>query len=70
MNPAVGLTGMRTANFTLWNVVGALLWVPIVLFIGRAVGSSFPLDKIVVGVVVVSLAVALATAVRERRRTP
>jgi len=40
-----------------------------VLFIGRVIGSSFPLDKIVVGVVVVSLAVAIAAAVRERRRT-
>ncbi len=69
MNPAVGLTGMPAASFTLWNVVGALLWVPLVLFIGRVIGSSFPLDKIVVGVVVVSLAVAIAAAVRERRRT-
>lgn len=68
MNPAVGLTGMPRNSFTLWNVVGALLWVPVVLLIGRAVGSQFPLDKIVVGVVVVSLAAALAAAVRERRR--
>jgi len=61
INPAVGAT--------LWNVVGGVIWVPVVLLLGRAVGSKFPLDKIVVVVVIVSLVAAAVAAIRERRRT-
>jgi len=69
INPAVGATGMSARSFTLWNVVGGVIWVPVVLLLGRAVGSKFPLDKIVVVVVIVSLVAAAVAAIRERRRT-
>lgn len=39
------------------------------LLIGRAAGSQFPLDKIVIGVVVVSIAADVAAALRVRRRS-
>lgn len=68
MNPAVGLTKYPAQRFSIWNAVGAVIWVPPVLLIGREVGQKFPLDKIVVAVVVLSLAAAAVGAIRERRK--
>ena len=67
MNPAVGVTGMSARDFTAWNVVGALLWCPVVLALGRSLPKNFPIDKIIVGVVIVSLCVPVVEAVRRRR---
>lgn len=69
MNPALGLGTMSARDFSIWNAVGAVLWVPPVLLLGRLVGAAFPLDKIVIAIVVISLLLPLVELVRSRRRT-
>jgi membrane-associated protein len=70
MNPAVGVTGMGARDFAVWNVVGAVLWCPVVLALGRALPKDFPIDAIILGIVVVSLSLPVVEAVRRRRRQP
>ena len=69
MNPALGATGMKSHAFTLWNVVGAVLWIPTVLILGRAVGANFPLDKIVIVVMILSLLAPLVERILHGRRS-
>jgi len=69
MNPAVGVTGMSARDFTAWNVVGGVLWCPIVIFLGRFLPKDFPIDMIILGIIVVSLCLPVVEAIR-RRRSP
>lgn len=72
MNPAVGVTGMRNRDFAVWNIVGAVVWCPLVLAIGQHLpkGKEGLVDKVIIAIVVVSLSLPLIEAIRRRRRRP
>jgi membrane-associated protein len=69
MNPALGITKMPLRDFSVWNVVGAVLWVPLIVLLGRFLPKNFPIDLIILGVVVLSLGAAVVEAWRIRRKT-
>lgn len=70
MNPAVGVTGMKTRDFAAWNVIGAVIWCPLVLAIGQHLpkGKEGLVDKVIIAIVIVSLSLPVIEAIRRRRR--
>ncbi|MFE3449789.1 DedA family protein [Nonomuraea sp. NPDC059194] len=46
MNPVAGVLEMPARRFFLWNVVGGVLWVESMLFIGHFLGNQVDPDKI------------------------
>ena len=73
LHPAAGALGVPGRAFTLWQVVGGLLWTQSLILAGYALGSSVPhLDRyllpLVAAVVVVSL-LPLVTEIRRSRRS-
>lgn len=61
INPLAGITGLPVRTFTLWQVVGGLLWTVSVILAGYGLGSSISnveryLLPIVAAVIVISLA--------------
>jgi membrane-associated protein len=75
MNPVCGAARVPLRTFTIWNVVGGLVWSIGVTLIGFAVGKSIKIDKYVIPgtLLIVALSVipiALeARKSRNRRRT-
>lgn len=72
LHPAAGALGVPTRIFTLWQVVGGLLWSQSLVLAGYALGSSVPhveayLLPFVAVVVALSLLPLLAEARRARR---
>jgi membrane-associated protein len=68
MPPLLGVTGMKARDYLFWNVLGGLLWCPVVIALGRLLPENFPIDKITIAVVVVSLCLPVFEAIRRRRR--
>jgi len=69
---AAGMGGISPSRFLFWNVLGALLWVPPLILLGRLVGGS-PLAEKLHHVILVVIAVSLLPLVvgglrRWRRR--
>ena len=69
INPAVGITGLSVRRFVVGNAIGAIIWPPVILFLGRLLPRSQEgtVDKVIILVVVVSLCIPLVEAVRRRR---
>ncbi|WP_030462028.1 DedA family protein [Kitasatospora sp. NRRL B-11411] len=72
LNPLAGALGVDVRTFTLWQVVGGLVWTVGLVLAGYALGSSIPnvdhyLLPIVALVVVVSLLPLLLELLRSRR---
>jgi membrane-associated protein len=68
-----GIGGMSYRRFALFNVVGASAWVASMTLIGFVMGSQFPLlvqhiEKVIVGVVLLSILPGIVEWVRARRR--
>lgn len=55
---AAGMGGIAPSRFLFWNVLGALLWVPPLILLGRFVGGS-PLAEKLHHVILVVIAVSL-----------
>jgi membrane-associated protein len=76
LNPLVGVTGMPVPVFTLWNVVGGVIWTFGLILLGHAVGNvnivRTHIELLAVGVVVLSVIPLLFEMTRrtraERRR--
>jgi membrane-associated protein len=73
LNPVAGALGVPVRTFTVWQVVGGLLWSQSLVLAGYALGSSVPdidryLIPLVALVIVVSLIPLLAIELREFRR--
>ncbi|WP_457032141.1 DedA family protein [Kitasatospora sp. P5_F3] len=73
LNPMAGALGVPARTFTLWQVLGGLIWTTGLVLAGYALGSSVPnvdryLLPIVALVVAVSLLPLLVELVRSRRR--
>lgn len=72
LNPMAGALGVPVRTFTLWQVVGGLVWSMGLVLAGYALGSSVPnvdryLLPIVAVIVIVSL-IPLASEVYRSRR--
>ena len=66
-----GVAGMRYPRFLAYNIVGAIIWVAVLVYAGYLFGNipwvKQNLSLIVIGIVVVSLIPAVVTFLRERR---
>ncbi|MFC5664266.1 DedA family protein [Kitasatospora misakiensis] len=74
LNPLAGALGVNARTFTLWQVVGGLVWTFGLVLAGYALGSSVPdIDRyllpIVAAVVALSLLPLVLELLRSRRRT-
>jgi membrane-associated protein len=71
LNPMVGLTGMAVGVFTLWNVVGGLLWTVGLILLGHGVGNvdfvRTHIEVLAVGVVLLSVGPLLFEMTRRTR---
>ncbi|WP_433038372.1 DedA family protein [Actinomycetospora sp. CA-053990] len=73
LNPLAGALGVPTRTFTLWQVVGGLLWSVLLTVAGYVLGASIPgvdqyLLPVIAVIVVVSLLPLAIEIVRNRRR--
>lgn len=67
-----GVGAMTYGTFIFYNVIGALLWVPICLFAGFFFGN-LPIVKenfemVLIGIIIVSLLPAIVEIIREKRK--
>ncbi len=67
-----GTAGIDFKKFMLYNLIGALLWVPSFLLAGFLLGSTFPqvkdyLHYITAGIILVSLVPIIITFINEKR---
>lgn len=67
-----GVSRMRFAVYTLWNIVGAVLWVPVLMAVGYWLGQipfiQRNLETIVLGVIIISvLPMVIGGGLRWRR---
>ncbi|GAC1326037.1 MAG: DedA family protein [Mycobacteriales bacterium] len=70
MNPMAGVLEMPARTFTLWNVVGGLVWTELVLALGYTLGKSVKgIDKYLLPIIAVIIVVSLLPVVREIRRS-
>jgi membrane-associated protein len=74
LNPMAGALGVTAKTFTLWQVIGGLLWSLGVTVAGNLLGSSIPnIDHYllpIVGLVVVLSLIPVALEIRRARRAP
>ncbi|MFD4409463.1 DedA family protein [Streptomyces sp. NPDC058466] len=70
LHPAAGALGVPTRTFTVWQVVGGLLWSQSFVLIGYTLGSAVPhIDKYLLPLVGVVVALSLLPLLAEARRT-
>jgi membrane-associated protein len=67
-----GTASIDFKKFTLYNIIGALLWVPSFLLAGFLLGKSFPqvkdyLHYITAGIILLSLIPVIITFIKERK---
>ncbi|MDQ6650142.1 MAG: VTT domain-containing protein [Actinomycetota bacterium] len=66
MNPMAGVLEMPARTFTLWNVVGGLVWTELVLVLGYTLGKSVKgIDKYLLPIVAVIVVLSLLPVFRE-----
>ncbi|MER5753267.1 DedA family protein [Streptomyces sp. NPDC002088] len=69
LHPAAGALGVPVRTFTLWQMVGGLLWSQTLVLAGYTLGSSVPdADRYLLLLVAVIVAVSLLPLVAEARR--
>ncbi|WP_405015120.1 DedA family protein [Kitasatospora sp. NBC_01539] len=70
LNPLAGALGVKARPFTLWQVVGGLVWTFGLVLAGYALGSSVPnVDRYLLPIVAVVVAVSLLPLVLELLRS-
>ena len=69
MNPVAGVARVPVPVFTLWNVVGGLVWSVGVTLLGYALGSSISIDKYILPITAAIIVLSLVPIVLEARRT-
>jgi membrane-associated protein len=70
LHPAAGALGVPTRTFTVWQVVGGLLWSQSLVLAGYILGSSVPdIEDYLLPLVAVVLALSLLPLLAEARRT-
>jgi membrane-associated protein len=73
MNPVCGVAQVPVRVFTIWNIIGGLVWTIGVTMLGYALGSSIPIDKYIIpitlGIVVLSVIPIVLETRKNRART-
>lgn len=70
MNPLVGVLGVPARTFTLWQVVGGLVWSVGVTLAGYILGSRIPnVDRYLLPIVAVIVVISLIPVALELRRS-
>lgn len=70
MSPLAGVTKVPVRTFTIWNIVGGVLWTVGVLMIGYTLGRSVHnIDHYVLPVIAVVVGLSLLPVAREIRRS-
>ncbi|MFJ8624762.1 DedA family protein [Kitasatospora sp. NPDC093550] len=70
LNPLAGALGVNVRTFTLWQVVGGLVWTFGLVLAGYALGSSVPnVDRYLLPIVAVVVLVSLLPLLLELRRS-
>ena len=70
LNPLAGTVGVRAGIFTLWQVVGGLLWTVGVTVTGHTLGARIPsIDRYLLPIIGLIVAVSLLPILLEARRT-
>jgi membrane-associated protein len=68
MNPVCGAARVSLRTFTLWNVVGGLIWSVGVTLIGFVVGKSIKIDRYIIpGTIVIVLLSVIPILIEARR---
>jgi membrane-associated protein len=68
MNPVCGAARVPLRTFTLWNVIGGLVWSIGVTLIGYVVGKSIKIDRYIIpGTIVIVLLSVIPIALEARR---
>ncbi|MFN7340116.1 MAG: DedA family protein [Opitutia bacterium] len=68
---AAGMGGIAPSRFMFWNVLGALLWVPPLILLGRLVGGSPLAEKlhhVILAVIILSILPLVVAVFRRWRR--
>jgi membrane-associated protein len=70
-----GAAGMNYGKYTYYNVVGGVLWIWSLLFIGYFLGRYIPgidehIEKLIIGIIVLSILPAIIHWVKAKRRAP
>jgi membrane-associated protein len=68
MNPVCGVAEVSGRRFLFWNVVGGLLWSVGVILLGYGLGKSVHIDRYLIPVTLVIVALSLIPVLREYRR--
>jgi membrane-associated protein len=70
LHPAAGALGVPMVTFTVWQVVGGLLWSQSLVLLGYTLGSSVPrIENYLLPLVAAVVALSLLPLVAEARRT-
>lgn len=70
INPLAGAIGVPARSFTLWQVVGGVLWSVGVIVAGYALGSRIPsIDRYLLPIIAVIVALSFVPLLLEARRT-
>ena len=68
MNPVCGAAKVPVRTFTLWNVVGGLIWSVGVTLIGFVVGKSIRIDRYIIPGTVVIVLLSVIPIMLEARK--
>jgi len=68
LNPFAGVVEMPLRQFTIWNVVGGLVWSVGLTLLGYTIGSAFDVDRYLLPAVAVIVAVSFIPVVLEVRK--
>jgi membrane-associated protein len=68
MNPFCGIVQVPAKRFFVFNAIGGVIWVSLILTLGRLLGSKINIDKYIVPIFVVIILGSVVSLVLENRR--
>jgi membrane-associated protein len=69
MNPVCGVAQVPVKVFTMWNIIGGLVWTIGVTLLGYALGSSINIDKYIIPITLVIVLLSVIPIVLEARKS-
>lgn len=68
MNPVCGVAEVPVRIFTIWNVIGGLVWTIGVTMLGYALGSKISIDKYIIPITLVIVVLSVIPILLEARK--
>jgi membrane-associated protein len=68
MNPVCGVAQVPVKLFTIWNIIGGVVWAIGVTMLGYALGSSIPIDKYIIPITLAIVVLSVIPIVLEARK--